>query len=185
MTNVYKSPEADLTLENTESNQVFKSPAWPIGGWLILIALSVLISPVRLSYGIYSLYFPLFTDGTMTLLMDATSEYYDFHLAMLIIVETILNLVMLFASLYMAYLFFKRRSLLPKFYIVFVVSSLVFITVDAFVAGLILGDVATADRETTTEIIRSTISVIIWVPYFLMSVRVKNTFVFDRDGHRK
>ncbi len=52
----------------------------------------------------------------------------------------------------------------------------VFILTDHFFADLIPAIAAIEDHETVIEIARSAIAAAIWVPYFLKSERVKNTF---------
>jgi len=48
---------------------------------------------------------------------------------------------------------------------------------DAFAIQLVLPDEPVFDTETTRELYRSIISGIIWIPYMLLSKRVKATFV--------
>jgi hypothetical protein len=56
------------------------------------------------------------------------------------------------------------------------ISSLLFIIADAWLGSLVLPDEPTFDPDTAREVGRSLVVVLMWVPYLLVSKRVKNTF---------
>jgi membrane-bound metal-dependent hydrolase YbcI (DUF457 family) len=87
------------------------------------------------------------------------------------------NAVFIIASMYLILLFFKKKVEFAKWYIGIAVSSLLFIIVDAFAIRLVIPDAPIFDKETNMEVIRGVITVVIWVPYMLISERVKATFV--------
>jgi hypothetical protein len=77
----------------------------------------------------------------------------------------------------MTYKFFTKSSNFPKWYIGIAVFSLVFIVADAFAIKLILPNESVFDPDTIKELMRSVIMVVVWVPYMLVSKRVKATFI--------
>ena len=77
----------------------------------------------------------------------------------------------------MAYKFIAKSRDFPKWYIGIAVFSLVFIVADAFAIKLVLPSEPVFDPDTIKELMRSVIMVTIWVPYMLVSKRVKATFI--------
>lgn len=148
-----------------------------IGGWLILVAIGIIVTPIRLFVLIISTYSEIFSTGTWDLVTTPGSAAYNALWGPIIIGEMLINSGMLIAWLYMAYLFFAKKSLFPKWYIAVAVSGLVFIVIDAFAVKLVLPDEPVFDSDTLKELARSLIMVLVWVPYMLVSKRVKATFI--------
>ncbi len=84
---------------------------------------------------------------------------------------------LIFVWLYMAYRFFTKKTDFPKWYIGIAVFTLVYVLADAFAVKLVLPNEPVFDPDTIKEVARSVIMVIIWVPYMLVSKRVKATFI--------
>ena len=148
-----------------------------IKGWLILVAIGVVVAPFRLITFMLNTYPDLFTSGTWQSLTSQFGEFYNPFWAPLLISEMLFNAVFIIASMYLILLFFKKKAGFPKWYIGIAVSSLLFIIVDAFAIRLVIPDAPIFDKETNMEVIRGVITVVIWVPYMLVSERVKATFV--------
>src|SRR5690606_33588120 len=105
------------------------------------------------------------------------TEFYHPLWAPLLIGEALYNSLMVIASVYLIYLFFTRHYLFPKVYIAIVAVSLVFIPLDAWLGSFVIVDEPMFDPVTTKEFVRTLIGAVIWVPYMLVSERVKATFV--------
>ena len=148
-----------------------------LGGWLILVGIGVVIGPFRLGYEYGPIYYSIFTDGTFEILTTAGTEAYNSLWAPLLIGEAIYNTLMLFASVYLIYLYFMKHYLFPKVYIYIVALSLIFIPLDAWLGSFVIIDEPIFDPNTTKELSRSVFSAIIWIPYMLVSKRVKATFI--------
>ena len=148
-----------------------------LGGWLILVGIGVVIAPIRLLVTYVPLYKTIFEDGTWEALTTVGSEVYNPLWAPLLIGEIVYNSVMVVASIYLIYLFFSKHYLFPKLYIAIIAISLVFIPLDAWLVTKVLPSEPMFDPETTKEFMRTLISGLIWVPYMLISKRVKLTFV--------
>lgn len=84
---------------------------------------------------------------------------------------------MVVASICLIYLFFLKHYLFPKLYIGIVAASLIFIPLDAWIVTRVFPGTPMFDPDTTKEFMRSFIAGVIWVPYMLVSERVKITFV--------
>jgi hypothetical protein len=148
-----------------------------LGGWLILVGIGVLIAPIRLIATFVPIYTPIFEDGTWEALTVVGSETYNPMWGPLLIGEMTYNSIMAAASIYLIYLFFSKHYLFPKAYIAILLVSLVFIPLDAWLVTKILPNESMFDPETSKEFMRTLIGSIIWVPYMLISKRVKATFV--------
>lgn len=148
-----------------------------IGGWLIIIAIGIVLTPIRVVYNMWLVYPQIFSDGTWeTLTTQGTPSYHPFW-GPILVCEIGINTLLIVAWLFMAYLFFSKKKMFPKMYIFMMLFSLVFIVLDAFAIKIVIPDMAIFDPETTKEVFRSVIGVAIWVPYMLVSKRVRNTFV--------
>ncbi len=147
-----------------------------LGGWLILIGISVVFSPFESQE--FSWGFRTFTQRWhMGSSNDPGSNAYHPLWAPLLIFEFVGNLAFMAAYIVLAVLFFRKSRFFPKLFIVLAISNLSFIVLDAWLGSFVLKDEPMFDPDTLKEVIRGTIGIAIWVPYMLISKRVKNTFV--------
>ena len=149
-----------------------------LGGWLIIPIIGLIYLPIRLAISVKSDYLPIFQEGYWEVLTTPGSEAYHHLWGPYIIFEIVVNAVFLVACLYLLFLMFTKSYKLPKLIIIFYCANLIFVVADYFMGNMIPA-VATQinDKEVIKEVIRSVLGVLIWVPYFLVSKRVKNTFV--------
>jgi len=159
-----------------EQNESFKKELVGIKGWLILVGFGVLISPLRLFFVLSQVYPPLFQEITWQQLFLPSSEAYNFAFTILLLSETIFNFLMIIASLYLIYLFFTKKTSFPKLYIAILAVSIIFVPIDALLVSWVFPEVEAFDNDTVKELTRSIISGAIWIPYMLISERVKATF---------
>ncbi|NVJ61241.1 MAG: DUF2569 domain-containing protein [Gammaproteobacteria bacterium] len=152
-----------------------------LGGWLILVGIGVVISPFRLLATLVPTYLPIFEDGTWEALTTEGSEYYTQYFDYLLIGEIFFNGLMILSSLALIYLYFSKHYFFPKLYIIIITASLVFIPLDAWLVTLIFPSEEMFDMETLREFGRTLIAGLIWVPYMLVSQRVKLTFTNGRN----
>jgi magnesium-transporting ATPase (P-type) len=148
-----------------------------LGGWLILVGLGVVFSPLRLLAEVPKTFLPIFNDGTYDVLTTPGTDAYHPFWSTYIWGEIFFNTVIFIASIYLAYLYFSKKTLFPKFYIWLAIGSLAFIIIDAMLIKVVLPNEVIFDPETMKEVARSGIVVLVWVPYMLLSKRVKATFV--------
>ena len=136
-----------------------------IGGWLILPAIGLALSPFLSLHGIY-------TD--LRVLSNRSYEnYLATHegLAGLILFEAINNTIFLFAAIYINFLLYTKKRLFPIAVIVFYAGSFILLLTDNLIA------LRYNPHSEWTTVARVFITCIIWIPYFLSSQRVKATFV--------
>jgi hypothetical protein len=148
-----------------------------IGGWLLLVAIGVVLSPIRQLYLLGTTYPAFFTDGTWEALTFPSSEYYIPYFGAFFISEILINTAMIIGGVYLIFLFFNKKSNLPKWYFGLALFSTIFIVLDAYVVSLLISGVEAFDSETMKEIARTFVSLLIWSPYLIYSQRSKDTFL--------
>jgi hypothetical protein len=148
-----------------------------LGGWLILVGLGIVLSPLRIVYFIIQTYSEVFTNGSWEILTTPGNASYNHLWAPLLIGELAINIGLLLTWVFIAYLFFTKKRLFPKFYIAILLFTLAFILIDSLAMKSVLPDEPVFDEATIMEFVRSLIASLIWVPYMLVSKRVKATFV--------
>lgn len=136
-----------------------------IGGWLYLPALGLLA----------------------TLLINASSAFYTLKVLLdnyawfsgavrgVLLTELVLFSGLFLLALYVSSLFIRKKRQLPRFYIGMLLYGLALLCLDLWLGHRYL-DVALS-YENVVPIGRTLISVCIWIPYFIVSVRVKRTFI--------
>lgn len=164
-------------MNETNDNEVQEKKLEGIGGWLILVAIGLMITPIRVAFGLFNDVFPAFTGGAWEKLTTAGSPAYHPLWAPLLITETAGNILFILFSLAILFFFFRKKRGTPLLMIIFLLSNLAFVAVDHLMAMKIPVVAAMPDESTPAEIIRLAIACAVWVPYFLRSKRVKNTFV--------
>jgi hypothetical protein len=148
-----------------------------IRGWLILPLIGLFIAPIRISLTIFKDLVPVFTEGYWNVITTPGSNTYHPLWAPLIIFECVGNIVFIIFSIVLLIFFFRKSRLLPKLMISYLILSLLFVVSDFFLADLIPAVADQRNYQDTKEIARAVIGTIVWVPYFLVSKRVKQTFV--------
>lgn len=148
-----------------------------IGGWLILVAFGVVLSPIRMAAQFFQLYFALFSNGSWAALTTPGSEAYNALWMPLLLLEMGVNAGLFIFSLVIVFLFFSRKRLFPRFYIIGLMFSLAFQLLDAWAFSAVLTDEPMFDPDTVNGLLQLLVGAAIWVPYMLVSKRVRATFV--------
>lgn len=148
-----------------------------LGGWLVLVGLGIIISPLRIIGKIFPVYSEMFSNGSWAALTTPGTEAYNPLWTPILSGEMVINGGLVLAWIFIAFLFFSKKSVFPKWYIGILLFTLVFILIDALVIKTLLPNEPVFDPETIKEVGRSLVVTLIWVPYILVSKRVKATFV--------
>lgn len=149
----------------------------PIGGWLILIGLGLVLTPITSLVTLLqeTAFFDAYTWSVLWQTEGMQGKPFVFLIAM----ELVYNIARIIFSIILIILFFEKRSSIPNLMIILYLATFVFIVLDTIAAYTISGDSFTSeeDYESTKDIVKMIIQCAIWVPYFLISDRVKHTFV--------
>lgn len=155
-----------------------------IGGWLILIGIGLAISPFRILFGLIKAP-EFFNSHIWNALIPVYGNNKGLLLGVLMAVELIYNITLQVFIILTAILFIKRRTIFPKFAIILYVTVFAVGLLDYLATnGINPTALSESDKqEFYKNIIRSLITAAIWVPYLLLSERVKQTFVFRKSGN--
>jgi len=147
-----------------------------IGGWLIFIAISLIIQPLRLAWQIASLWIE-YPPPVWNVLTMPGSDSYHWLWQPVIMFELSANICWFVFALLMLVLFFKKRQAFPKLYMIYLFTTLAINLVDYFIVEGIPAVAENAEINDKSEIIRYAVTVCLWSYYLVKSQRVKNTFV--------
>ena len=152
------------------------SPAFraglPIGGWLVLVKLGLLFMPWRLGILLYS--GDYFNQVIWQEITNPAAAAYKPVLAIVLVAEVIINVALLVFCILLIVLFFRKRTSLPKLMSFYYAASLIFVIADtAIVQAYSLGTGSNVYREVFSGFMAAAI----WIPYFNLSSRVKETFI--------
>ena len=170
---IFKSRKNETIVTDENGNQVRSG----LGGWLILVGIGIVLSPLRLLGELGQIYGPMFNDGTYEYVTTPGTDAYHSFWTPYIWGGLVGNCVVLLLSIYTIFLFFSKKSLFPKLYIWVVCGSLVFVLIEASLVRVVMPDEPIFDPETLQSILQQVVGIVIWVPYMMLSKRVKVTFV--------
>jgi hypothetical protein len=148
-----------------------------IKGWLLLVGLGLIISPVKIIISLFTTYAPMFKNGAWERLTTAGSSYYIPNFQELATVEIIYNICITVAGIYLIYLFTNKKKEFPNIFIAVTIISIVAIPIDSFITTLVIKDSEFFDYETVKDFMKLIVNAGVWVPYMLISKRVKHTFI--------
>jgi hypothetical protein len=148
-----------------------------IGGWLILPLLALILSPLIKIYMIYEDLWPIFSSDYWEDLTSPTSELYHPLWTRVLIFEVAGNLTIFLLGLAALVSFLKKSRKAPRLVILWLLLALAFVAADSYFRSYIPGAVQEYDTIFSSELWRAAIPAAIWIPYFLISKRVKATFV--------
>lgn len=135
-----------------------------IGGWLILPAIGLTITPVRIIINFFSVgYF----DKALW------ENAFAMGLTEAIAFELTYNVLLAIFSLLLILLFYTRRTSIPRLMTIFYVVNLMAILIDT----ILTKDTLTLNNK---QLIQAAVGAVVWIPYFNFSERVKSTFCKTR-----
>lgn len=147
-----------------------------IGGWLLLFTLGRLLAVPLLGFALFVDVFSLVKPGVWQALTTPGSTAYDPLWSSTLIYETTGNALWLFCSVVIVFLLFSQRKILRPLMVTYMVGLVLFYWGGYLLASHIARfSAAVLGRMLGTGVI-ATINALIWVPYWLVSERVKGTF---------
>ncbi|WP_282117632.1 DUF3857 domain-containing protein [Maribacter aquivivus] len=155
---------------NPNKNEEATLPGQEFGGWLILPLIGLVLTPIVLIFNIYQ-------NGYFDKTIWDGFEYAGYENAKMLEVylgfELFYNFAFLTFAVLTILLFLQKRTSAPKMMIIFYACNLGITLVESF----LMNQFDIPDPTATSDIFKAIVSSAIWIPYFLNSERVKNTFV--------
>jgi hypothetical protein len=153
-------------------NETKKEPQ-SIGGWLILVLIGLAITPFRTLIIVIKDILPV---------IDSEIISNNPALKGMIYSELIINLIFVVFSILLFILMLKKLKIFPSLIIVYFLSNLFFVVLD-MIAGSQIPIIREQglNKSSIIELSRAIIGSAIWVPYFIYSKRVKNTFFISNS----
>lgn len=147
-----------------------------IGGWLVLVGLGIVVSPLGIVVKLLPTYLKLFTDGSWLVLTTPGSAVYHPLWMPYLLIEVIVNAGLFVAWVWIATRFFARKQNFPRLYISILTFTIAFQFLDALAITVVSPTETVFDPDTIKELGWSIIEAMIWIPYMLRSKRVRATF---------
>lgn len=147
----------------------------PIGGWMILPLIGLLISPIRISLDLFT---EDFFNGYIWAALVNPDLGLSRDLVVLIALELVYNVLFLVFNIFVLILFFERRTSLPMMMTIYYSATLFIQVADAIAVSVLSPDLMDeiGKNESIKGIMRAIVGAAIWIPYFNLSERVKDTF---------
>lgn len=172
--NPYAAPRAPVA-DDVSKAEAAAGPRG-IGGWLILPLLGLILTPFRIGLQTVSDVLPAVQPATWSALTTPGSKAYHPLWAPAIIFELGANAMLILFSVVLVWLFFRKSRRVPLLMIVWLLAIIAAQGIDLAFANQIPAVAALPDTDAIKNLVRSVVGAVIWVPYFLVSKRVKNTF---------
>ncbi|HEY7639612.1 MAG TPA: DUF2569 domain-containing protein [Steroidobacteraceae bacterium] len=147
-----------------------------IGGWLILPAIGLVLTPILTLLTIVRDVLPAVQPAVWQTLTDPASSAYHPMWATVIVYEVLANVGYLALTLWLGYLFVSKSPRTPAVCIVWLLTSLAVQIVDMMLSNTIPAVAQQSATDNIKGIFRSAVQASIWIPYFVYSKRVRNTF---------
>lgn len=141
----------------------------PIGGWLILVGIGLITSPLAIAYRIADE--RLLDLNTWNNHISTTS---DFASNSFITAEAAGNVILLVYALFCFILLVNRRDILPKYITGFYALAVIFVVIN-YIGGMAIN--GTMPDDSAESMFRTIVFGAIWISYFKKSQRVEQTFI--------
>ncbi|MGC3942978.1 MAG: DUF3857 domain-containing protein [Chryseolinea sp.] len=143
------------------------------GGWLVLPVIGIFFTPISTLVQVFTSEF--FNYVQWEILVNPSAANYNPELGALVLFEYLFYLASLAYSIFIVIIMVKRRTSFPLFVTIMYASNILYTILDAIWLHAL--NLPTAfDGNNPTAAIAPIIGAMIWIPYILLSQRVKGTF---------
>jgi hypothetical protein len=148
-----------------------------IDGWLILFAIGIVLYPARILVALFTELFPILSQVNWSGPTPPGDPGNHPLWSYLILAEFVGNICFFLFSICLLVLFFQRKQIVISLAMIFLISNLLFVGLDFFVVHFYLSQTDSIHPNSALNLVRTVAASAVWIPYFLLSKRVKRTFV--------
>jgi hypothetical protein len=174
--NPYAPPRVDLAALPPPAEAVVTAGPRGIGGWLVLPLLRMLLLPVHTVLELRDLSWALQPEMWAAITTPGTDTYHPLWGPTVIYEVVTLVGFQLFTVLVLV-LFIRKDRRVPRVMTIWLALPVLLLVIDMVLLGQIPVRAASDQGPRAVELVMTLVAAAIWIPYFWLSVRVKNTFV--------
>lgn len=172
------NPPQENRMNNTKPEKPY---VYGFGGWLILVAIGLMLTFGQSVLYLFQTMLPIFNSEKWEILTSPSSELYHSLWAPALIFDLSICLVNIICILCIAFLCYKLSRKFKTLMIVFISLKVLFAAV-SFILMYILSDYYSNPEiinsgASLKTLFQSIVYASIWIPYFIVSKRVKNTYI--------
>lgn len=146
-----------------------------LGGWLVLVQIGLYFSLINLLVRLFQYSIMIISSDNWDLFTSKESEFYHPLWRPFLTFETAYNILFILFIVYILSRFYRKKSIVPRLMIISYIITLVIGIIDTALFNQIVSGME--DGISYKATFKSLIICAIWIPYFLKSERVKNTFI--------
>jgi hypothetical protein len=150
-----------------------------LGGWLHLIAFTLVLQPFFILSSLASDYPVYLTDSGWASLNGQSELKIQFFHALLV-GEAVVNVFMFYGSVFLLYIFFNKRDSFPRIFTIYFLAKVMVLLVDTGISVVLFDSDMSSDS--LAEIGNLSLYCVIWISYMNRSARVEKTFVKTYRG---
>ena len=103
-----------------------------IGGWLILVLIGLIVTPLRLSFLLIRTHLPILTGDRWSALTNPSSPSYHPLWAPVILFEIAMNVGFIVSSLALLFFMLNKSSVFPRLMIAYYLANVLLVIADHF-----------------------------------------------------
>ncbi|MFS0727689.1 DUF2569 domain-containing protein [Paenibacillus sp. 1P07SE] len=148
-----------------------------LGGWLILVQIGLYGALFSLAAQFFLSTLSGFSPEIWPVLTSPDSELYYPLFGPVLIFEAVKNVLFMAFTIFILVCFYRKKRIVPRLMIMFYSLLLLISIIDAIIIYQIPAFLEPQDGKAIRTVIREGLTCAIFIPYFLKSERVENTFV--------
>lgn len=150
----------------------------PITGTLYIALFATIAAPFLTLNSFRSTILPFSFNETWMAISDKTLETFNPQWMNLVYFEFTCNIILFIYTVLLVVLFIQKRRKYATYIIVYFIAKIVFITFIMYFQTVIKGPPTPTMSQITGIAFRSLLFTGMWVPYFLLSEKVRETFLY-------